>query len=264
MSFFKKFGKGNKGESNTEVLLNPFAKPGDNGNSGKGDDKTVVAPTQMTSEEQDAAVRGFMKKEGLYEGIDANAMMAAAASGDGEVFGQHLARAMENAVRVSTIAAERLTKAQVATASAAAVNEAQQGTRNEMARTQLNKDLPFTQEPELAPIADTVLNGFLAQGQSVPEAIASTGAYFEATAKTAGQHFGMQVEPTQNQRPGQQSFRQSNDNPNDNYSGPGQNNQGDDWVAHLTSGNESFESINNVADPGGQSAGEGTQSPTGE
>lgn len=263
MSFFSRQSGGKGDGSNKKVTLNPFAKPSNNSNSDDAAKNKTGGENEMTSEQQDRAVQDFMKKNGLYEGIDIQKMMQAASSGDEEVFGAQLARMMENSVRVSTVAAERLTRAQVQAAREQAVNEAQSGTRNELAREQLHKDLPFTAEPALAPVADTVLNGFIAQGQSVAEAIKSTGEYFEATAKTAGQHFGMQVETPSGQRPGTRPFSQSRGGQdNNNYSGPGQSDKEDDWVAHLTSGNETFESINQT--PGTGDAGDGESTSTGE
>lgn len=263
-SFFSK-KSGNKDESNKKVSLNPF------------EEKEKIAPTaeeiaataateknKPTQAENDAAISKFYKDSGLYEGIDIGKMMKAATDGNEEDFGAIFAKGMENAAKVATIAAERIVNAKVKQASESAVTEATTTTRNDLALDQLHKDLPFTLDPALAPVAKSVLNGFLAQGHNVQESLKLSGEYFEATAKATGAHFDMVPKKEQGGSPRTRPFSQSRGDGDEN------NNQGgdpeNDWVDTLTSGNQTFESVNEPPPAAKIDAGEGgeNQSPTGE
>jgi len=270
MSFFNRNKSGNK--TNKKVSTNPFAKPATkNGNEdqagGNEPGKQTAAPTnqQQSSEERQRQVREFMKKSGLYEGIDMEGFMSAVRDGDAEKAGAIFARAMENSVNVATVAAQRLVKQREDVIREELSASTQAEFRNDLAVQQLHEDLPFTAQEAVSPIAEDVLNGFLAQGIPVRDAIEKTGQYFRETAEAAGSHFGMEMKEPSDRRPGPRPFSDTRGRVahSDNIGGePGE----EDWVDVLTFGNQTADSPagGEGGDGGGAVGGDGNAAAAGQ
>lgn len=230
-------------ENNTETNLNPFARSSDNAQSPGG---TNAQQSQQQQQQQPAdrtaQVRDYYRQTGLYNDLDYGKFIDAVREGDAESATEFVNNMLENAVRVSINAANKLVEANVSRAIEDAVDQSTATTRNELALGQLVEEMEFLNDESVRPVAENVLNGFLAQGMSVRAALDASKKYFEKTISQGAQHFGFEKSNPRNQRPGARSFADSRparpDNQNNSGAASGQE---PDWVNILTSGNQHAE-----------------------
>ena len=236
--------KTNNGQSNEEDNLNPFAEPDNNNNSDK---ETQQQQPQKTAaelaEEGSAKIKDFFETSGLYKNLDFSKFLTAVNDSNVEDATVFLQTIMQNAVTSALIGAEKLTNAKVAKAIEAATDKATAVTRNDLAIEKMHQRFSFTNDVKVSPVAESVLNGFIAQGQSVDTALDSVEKYFQSTLEAAGKQFGFTKKPQGDTRPGKGGFADSNANLSQNDNGDDER-QTDDFVDILTSGNQTFETVN--------------------
>lgn len=229
-------------ETNTETNLNPFAQPATIRQ--QDDNQRQQAQTQAQPiSDRAAQLREYYRASGLYNGIDYDRFIEAVRNGDTEAASELLNTMLENSVRVSVNAANRLIEAQAAKAVEDAVTRSTTTTRNELAMQTLLEEMPFLSKPEILPVAETVLDGFLAQGKSMRQALDATMKYFEQTIQTGAQFFGFERKSA-TQRPGARTFA-DNRSPSRTTSTMNDSAIDDDgaidWVSILSSGARQFD-----------------------
>jgi len=145
---------------------------------------------QLTQEELETQNSSTLKKHleslNLTSGIDLNKISEEFGRGETESFQGALATVAENSYKASISQMNKLMDAKLSQVKEEAIKEANAATQSTNAISSMNKELPFTSEPEIAPVATAVLNQYISKGASVPDAIKSTAAYFNAVATKVG------------------------------------------------------------------------------
>lgn len=242
----KQNGSGNK----SGVRVNPFGNPGhtDKGKQGgqDDDDGKPKPPPTVTPPDTNAQMMQFMKDQGLFEGIDMGKFSEAVRNGNADDATAIFTNAMANAVRVAVIGAQRISNTAVQRAIEEATNNATGRTTRELGLRELRTNLPFAVAPETAPLVEGIYDQFLDNGVNPVEAVSQTMKYFEEQAKLMGKHFGMVEKQTDNTQLGGRGFGNtpSSFSTQNNIDGTGDDDDVYDFVAALTSGQQTFEDIN--------------------
>lgn len=242
----KQNGPGNK----SGVRINPFGNPGhtDKGKSGgQGDDDGKPKPPPIvTPPDTNAQMMQFMKDQGLFEGIDMGKFSEAVRNGNADDATAIFTNAMANAVRVAVIGAQRISNTAVQRAIEEATNNATGRTTRELGLRELRTNLPFASAPETAPLVEGIYDQFLDNGVNPQEAVSQTMQYFEEQARLMGKHFGMVEKPVDNTQLGGRGFGNtpSSFSTQNNIDGTGDDDDVYDFVAALTSGQQTFEDLN--------------------
>lgn len=229
-------GNNDRSRTNNDDNLNPFATPDDNNSDDNRNTRTVDNANSSNSGDRSGQIREYYNQQGLYANLDRRIFLEAVRDGDEEKAGVFLDQMLENAVNVSITAANRLIAAQVNKAKKDAVDEAHGRVHNDLAFDSLTRELPFLKDPAVEPVARTVLNGFIAQGLSMNEALKRSARYFEKTVGAGAQHYGYE-QSRRNQRTNSRGFndgrsRQFDNNDNDRraFADP----EDTDWTAILS------------------------------
>lgn len=242
----KQNGPGNK----SGVRVNPFGNPGhtDKGKpDGQGDDDGKPKPPPSgTPPDTNAQMMQFMKDQGLFEGIDMGKFSEAVRNGNADDATAIFTNAMANAVRVAVIGAQRISNTAVQRAIEEATNNATGRTTRELGLRELRTSLPFATAPETAPLVEGIYDQFLENGVNPQEAVSQTMQYFEEQARLMGKHFGMVEKPVDNTQLGGRGFGNtpSSFSTQNNIDGTGDDDDVYDFVAALTSGQQTFEDLN--------------------
>ena len=261
--FSKKKDKDNN-ENNKETNLNPFAKKADNGGNdddldGKKQQQSNANQNQQQQQQQtnpDFKLTDFYKSAGLYEGIDIKEFAAAIRDDDENKAGVILSRVMENAVSVALTSANKLADQKISAIKENVITETKSVAEMDMAVRAMHAELPFTAHEAVAPVAKSVLEGFLKQGLSTDDAVANTKDYYKEVALESAKHFDMDIrEKGDNQGFNRSRLPNERDNSNDNA-----NKDVDDWAAILTSGNQTQESLDQEAQQQAQQQTQGKDS----
>ncbi len=248
------FGKKEpKDDSNKETNLNPFAKKPDNGNNNqKPDDKSGKPDDaiQAGKPAPDFDMTKFYKDSGLYDGINMEDFTTAVREGDAEKAGTIMAKVMENSVSVALTNANKLADQKVAAIRDSVISETKTSAEMDVAIREMNESLPFTSHEAVAPLAKTILEGFLNQGLPTKEAVSRTSDYYKEVAKESGQHFGMDMrEEGDTDGFGRSRMRDEHDNSNHN---PNDKSGNEDWIDTLTSGHQTQEGLDEANKPSGE------------
>lgn len=134
-----------------------------------------AAPTSTPAEDLQNHINGL----NLTAGVDVNKVMADMQSGNGESFQAALDSISANGYKAAMGDAQKMMQAQVAEAVDKAVSQANGNHRSDTLIRDMNTALPFTESPEIAPLAKAVLTQFVKSGKSHKDAIAETGKFFE-------------------------------------------------------------------------------------
>lgn len=251
---FGRFKSGTKSaKTNIDSNLNPFAKPANNnqqqGNPPPGDQQQ----NKQNDGDPDAAFNKFCRDNGMFEKLDLQGFMKAVADGDVDKAGEFFMQSMLSTARVAMAGADRLATAKMSKAMEETALKANAMTSTQLLTQEMHERLGFTKDPAVAPLAEDVLNRFLAKGDSAETALENTEKYLKEFAVAAGGRFGMRVDSEM--RPGSQGFRNSQMQQNDNDD----SDSGEmDWMDVLTSGagssNVAPQNANGGAGDGNQNA----------
>lgn len=256
MKFGFSSGKNKSGKPNIDSNLNPFGKPANNGGNGGGTNQPP--PNQPPANQNNDANTAFMKfcrDQGMFEDLDLGGFVAAVREGDAEKASEFFMNSMISTARVAMAGADRLATAKMTKAMEESVTRATAVTHTNLAVQEMNNRLGFTRDPAIAPVAEQVLNGFLARGDNADTALDNVEKYFKEFALTAGSQFGM-APPNNDLRPGQRGFNDSRMQQNDNTD-DGQPKEMD-WLDVLTSGNVTAATANSGGG-NGSNGGDGGQ-----
>jgi len=235
--------------------LNPFAKPSTMEND---DDSKQKQPSSNTPPDASAVMAEFIRSQGLYEGIDMSEFVNAVQTQNTAKAAEIFQLGMANAVKVAMIGAQRIVGSSAQRATETASESARTAVMRQMAMRELQRQLPFASDEALAPLVETTFNGFLTQANDdMQSAIDNTVKYFESSAKQMGRHFGLKEQPRGDARPGSRGFSDSrgsgNNMQNDNDNNNGDGDDGEyDFIAALTSGQQTFETMTSAAAPTGR------------
>jgi len=236
-------------KDNVDNNLNPFAKKKDNkdgdSNANANDNNKVKAESNDASSKKDFSMREFYKKAGLYEGISMKDLSAAIRDDDEEKASAVMAKMMENAVSVALTQSNKLADAKIAAVKDVVVQETKSSAEMDMAVRQMNGALPFTSHEAVAPVAKQVLTGFLEKGLSIDDAVKNTSEYYKEVAQESGQHFGFDMRE-KGDTSGFSNSRMQHEHHNKNNNN--EESDDEDWIATLTSGNQTEESVQAAAD----------------
>lgn len=250
-------------KTNIDSNLNPFAKPANNDGNKGGDNNGNNSPPNNQQQQQpdpNSQFQKFCRDNGMFEGLDLQGFMKAVADGDTDKAGEFFMQSMLATARVAMAGADKLATAKMQKAMEETALRANAMTSTQLLTQEMHERLGFTRDPALAPMAEDVLNRFLAKGESAETALENTEKYFKQFALAAGSKFGLQsVE--QSMRPGSQGFRGSQMQQNDNDDGGSADM---DWIDVLTSGahsaNASEQNSNGGSSDGNANANAGVTS----
>lgn len=232
---FLNSGKGKKGgKSNIDPNLSPWQKPANNSKQQDGGN-----PAPPAGGNQPAPVDGnkelmeFFKAQGLFEQLDMQGFLKAVEAGDSAKAAEFMMQNLAATARVAMLGANKIAEAKIAKAVDESTRRASATVATELMTQALHSRLGFTSDPAIAPLAEQVLNQYLANGESADSAIEKTEKYFEGFALAAGQRYGLQPQLDSHGRAGQSGFQSSRMQQNDN----GENaREPADWLDVLTSG----------------------------
>lgn len=245
------FRSGNKGsKANIDSNLNPFGKPAtneqqNNGNNGGGNNNNP-APNNGQARDPNVEFKKFCRDSGMFENLDLEGFVEAVGKGDTAKAAEFFMESMLSTARVAMAGADRLATAKMNQAMEATAVRASAMTSTQLLTNEMHERLGFTKDPAMAPLAEDVLNRFLAKGESADVALDNTEKYFKEFALAAGGKFGMMA-PNTDMRPGQRGFNDSRMQQNDNSESV---NQEMDWMDVLTSG-----AVSEVSPPQGSNGG---------
>ena len=219
------------GNNNGSNLPNPFATGNNNNNGNDGNNGNGGGNNQNQSPnaaDQARQRREYYAQTGLYQNLDFGQFQKDVAEGNAEGMTQFMQQLSENAVNVAILSSQKLIKGAVDKAVSDASDNATARVRNDMAVEMMHQQMEFTRNPAIKPMAEQVLNGFIAQGNDATKAVELTKQYFDATAKAMGFQ-----NSNNGQRPGNRGFNgappmNGNNNP---AGGAGAD---DDWLDILT------------------------------
>lgn len=221
----------NNAQNNAQNNLSPYADLWQTANNESNQGNNQQQTTQSNNQGQpdpNKVMSDHIASLKLAAGVDTDAIMSGLRDGDPtalqSAFESVAAKAYQSAITTMNSVVEQRVKKAVEEAS----NNASSSVNTNLAIRELNEKLPFTAEPEVAPIAKAVFMQMMKKGKSVQEAISETGKYFGHVSKIASKF--VDTTPPQS-RSGANSFnrQQSNNNSNDNEP---------DWMSILGGDNE--------------------------
>lgn len=241
-------------KSNKQTNLNPFNKKDDNKDNNNQNqqqqnqqqNQQQQNQNQQQNQRQPVDVNKWLRDAGLYEGVDMDAYFKAVSDGDAETATKMMERMMQNSALTALAGAEKIFNSRLQKLEENTRDTTTKSVRSDLAVQEMHKQLPFTKEEAVAPIAKQVLEGFMGQGDDAATAIEKTQQYFDQTLRSAGEHLGYEIE-TKNDRAGSRGFGDLRGRQNDNNSGADSDDDDDDWVKTLTGGNVSFEEATGTA-----------------
>lgn len=163
-------GGGNNGQGN---LPNPFAAANNNNNGndggngsagGGGNGNNAGGGQQQNAADQAKQRREYYAQTGLYQNLDFNQFQKDVMENNAEGVASFMQQMSENAVNVAILSSQKLIRSAVDKAVADASDNATARVRNDMATESMHQQLEFTRNPAIKPVAEQVLNGFIAQG----------------------------------------------------------------------------------------------------
>ncbi len=205
-------------DSNASIWDN---KPTDDADPNKSTQtvEVVQKPAEKTPEEKmQAHITGL----NLTKGIDTNQVMEDIREGKVESFGAAMNAVGGNAYQAAMTDMNSIMDAKIAKATEDATANANATMNSNLAVSQMNTAMPFTKDPDIAPIAKAVLAQTLKSGADTEAAIGAVEKFF---AKAAGQ-INKSMQPPTNQSGNPQFPTES-----DNNSGQAQH---DEWLDVLT------------------------------
>lgn len=256
--------KGNKSATNAETKLNPFkddvtvdpnANKNTNGNGGQQQQQNGNGGQQQ----QQPNVNDYFKNQGLFANINSKNFVQAMKDGDEEAVQGMLEQMMLDATQVALTSATKVANARIEKAVTQAREEMTSSTQHSLAIEQMHEQLGFTSDETIAPLAEDILKKFLGKkDMTVSKAIAATKSYFEQTAKAMGAKLPESNNKGDKGQQNGQRRQNSNNNNSDNDVKP----EDQDFLALLSDGRHTVESVNksanfaNASNQGGGNGGE--------
>lgn len=179
-------------------------KKDDTKNGGVDPTKQQNGPNNQQQQQQDpkAELKSYLDGVGLGDFTLTDAQKEQIKSGEGldAIFADINGRIQLSHTKALSGASALIDK-KVKDAVAQAVGESRSYVKGEQLRSELHASLPYTKDPIIGPVAETVYKRILEKGATVPDAIKAVDKFFERVAKTRDPDY---VEPNSNTR---NSFR---------------------------------------------------------
>lgn len=213
-------------QNNSENNLPDYSGLWDN-TPPKNENQQQQTQQQQTQQQQtvdpNTAMANHIASLNLTNGIDSARLMSDIREGNSESMQTAFSTLAANAYQAAVTDMNRLVDARVKKGIEESTGSATGAIRSDLAIRELQSALPFTQKPEIEPVAKAVFTQFMKKGQDVKGAIESTKNYFKHMSKMAGDN-----QPPRGM-PGTRNFNQNNGS-----SGNADANAEDtDWLALL-------------------------------
>lgn len=217
---------GNNSNNSFDFTKSIWETPSNEGGQQQQTNQPPAQQPQQQPPNHQAFLDTHLANMGLTNGLDFEAM---AAGGDAEAIRKNFDTFAKNAYMgimrdMNSIMQERISEAVTK-----AVEKSTGTVQSWQAVEKLQSALPFTADPNIAPVANSTLQRFLGMGQPLDLAIKNTGEYFRHLTSRVGGNMPQQ----QAQRPGS--------NPNRGYANTPSSNAprkaDEDWMSFLTARN---------------------------
>jgi len=185
-----------------------------NQNQNQNQDQNTIDPTE--------AMANHIASLNLTDGIDLAQIQSDMQTGDSGSLNKAFETIAANTYQASLTQMNKLMDGKIAAATEKATQDANASMNANMAVREMNTQLPFTTDPNIAPVAKAVLNQFINNGAELTDAIKSTQKYFDAVGEkvnSAGKSAGDQ--------PGGGNFNRNTNSNNNDQSGQKTH---DDWL----------------------------------
>lgn len=117
----------------------------------------------------------------LTNGVDASKIQEDLQAGNTDSFTSALETVAANAYKASLTQMNTIMDSKIAAATEKATQDAKSSMDADIAVREMDSQLKFTADPNIAPIAKAVLNQFLKAGKDLPAAIKETADFFKST-----------------------------------------------------------------------------------
>jgi len=193
------------------------------------DNQTSQQQQPQPAQQQDPAqaMQDHLASLNLMQDIDMAKIESEIVQGSTESLQNAFKSVGENVYKAALTQVNQLVDSKLEKVKQESIREANASVDAKSAIREMNQKIPFTEDPNIAPVAQAALNSFLAKDLSLPEAIKATAKYFDnvsAQVNTAKDFSGNQ--------PGESGFNSSQQNNNKS-----KQSSHDDWISILTQGN---------------------------
>jgi len=181
----KKSTNGNKDnnenniDNSTNIWENPV-KQDANANNNQPQQQFIQQP--VVEPDPQEALQKHIASLKLTDGIDFSQIQQDLQTGSTESLTKALETTAANAYKSSMMQMSKIMDNKLAAVKQEALNESKATMNADLAVRQMNTDLPFTADPNIAPVAKAVLNQFIKGGKDLPSAIKATAEFFKSTA----------------------------------------------------------------------------------
>lgn len=217
-------GEGNQnngGENNNEITTplhtglwdNPSNETDGEGNQNTGGEGNQNQNQNQGSKTPDEIMQEHIASLGLTSNLDVEGLIEALNQGDTKPLVSAIETAAANSYKAAVNSLSGLMDQKINAAVEKATAQAEGNVNSNMALREMHAALPFTDAPDLAPVADAVMTKLINNGKTVSEAIKGTNDFFKAITEQGMNHF----DTMQNQRPGQSDPRRQQSNQTDEY-----------------------------------------------
>ncbi|PNX50661.1 MAG: hypothetical protein BV456_05920 [Thermoplasmata archaeon M8B2D] len=198
----------------------------DSNNAQQNQQQQQFSQQQTQQVDPQEALQKHIASLKLTDGVDFAQIQQDLQTGNTETLNKAFETTAANAYKSALTQMNKIMDAKIAEAKQEALNESKATMDADMAVREMNSRLPFTVDPNIAPVAKAVLNQFLKGGKDLPTSIKATADFFKSTAAKINQN----NMPPSNQNGSNFSQQQNfdNNNSNDNRS------EHDEWLDLLS------------------------------
>ena len=165
----------------------------------------VTDPNAISPAEQFSA---YIKDIDFLDGNDITKLTEELQQGNTDSLNKMFSNVGQNVYRRSIMDMNKIVESKVAASVELAVNKATSKVDASQAVSEMHKQLDFTRKAAISPIAQAVLNQFMKQGLSVPDAIDKVKEFYSQVAKTSAKDLNLIVAPSD--KPGARGFQNTN------------------------------------------------------
>lgn len=194
-----------------------------NSNSNDNNNNTNIDPQE--------ALKSHIESLNLSDGIDLTKIQEDIQAGNNDSLTAAFSSIAENTYKASMMSMNKIMDAKIATVKTEAAQEASATMNAASAVREMNTALPFTSDPDIAPVAKAALNQFMQNGADLPTAIQAVTKFFKATAEKINSNGTPPTNLNGNNFNQSQTFDSSNNNNNNSNSTPSDH---DEWVNLLS------------------------------
>jgi len=202
---------------NSGNIWETTVKKDENSNENNNQNQNTNQNTQTTDPAE--ALQKHIEGLDLTAGIDLSKIQEDLQTGSTESLNSAFESIAANSYKASMMQMNKIMDQKIAAAKEQAVQESKASLDADSATREMHVKLPFTTDPNIAPVAKAALNQFLKNGKDLPTAIQLTANFFKSTAEKIS---GVSTPPSnldgsfnQNSNNEQNSNNNNNSNPSD-------------------------------------------------